>query len=120
MESGGLGAGKLGTEPRDIELPFPMHNARDIGRDMARVPVAWNGKDRFGGFSAEAEKAGIDIKEPWMKPHPLAREINVAAQLEDPDSGRLVPILTTYGGKSCAGTLALFESRLYWSTAYQS
>ena len=57
-----------------------------LARDHARVPMAWDGKGKYGGFSLEAEKAGKEVKEPWMKPHPLAGEINVAAQLDDPNS----------------------------------
>ncbi|KIW36031.1 uncharacterized protein PV06_11664 [Exophiala oligosperma] len=161
-----------------------------LARDHARIPMAWNGHARYGGFSEEAEKAGFDIREPWMKPHPLASDINVAIQLEDSDSvlsfwrqmlqlrkqhkdllvygdyqcldvddpdiytfvketqdkssqalivlnfttqekpwmapnvrdwecgggvGGFVPIMTTYGGESCADKLAPFEGRLYLS-----
>ena len=57
-----------------------------FARDHARIPVAWNGKGKYGGFSEEADRAGKQVKEPWMKPHPLAGEINVASQLDDPDS----------------------------------
>ncbi|CAK7230038.1 hypothetical protein SCUCBS95973_007438 [Sporothrix curviconia] len=52
-------------------------------RDHSRIPIPWNGAAKYGGFS---EAAGQLAKEPWMKPHPLAGEINVAAQLDDPDS----------------------------------
>jgi alpha-glucosidase len=48
--------------------------------------MAWNGKGKFGGFSEAAETAGLEVKEPWMKPHPLAADINVASQLDDPNS----------------------------------
>ncbi|PNY24101.1 Alpha-glucosidase [Tolypocladium capitatum] len=57
-----------------------------LARDHARLPMPWNGKAKFGGFSEAAENAGEEVKEPWMKHHPLAGEINVAAQLDDPDS----------------------------------
>lgn len=57
-----------------------------FARDHARIPMAWDGNALYGGFSQAAEKAGKPVKEPWMKPHPLAREINVAAQVDDPDS----------------------------------
>lgn len=57
-----------------------------LARDHARIPMAWSGKARYGGFSEGAEKDGVEVKESWMKPHPLAHEINVASQLEDPDS----------------------------------
>lgn len=55
-------------------------------RDHARIPMAWDGRLKYGGFSDVAEKAGKEVAESWMKPHPLAGEINVAAQLDDPDS----------------------------------
>ncbi|PMB68869.1 Alpha-glucosidase [Beauveria bassiana] len=58
-----------------------------LARDHARVPMAWNGTAKHAGFSEPAIKAGCDdVAEPWMKTHPLAAEINVAAQLDDPGS----------------------------------
>ncbi|KAG5984682.1 hypothetical protein E4U55_003763 [Claviceps digitariae] len=57
-----------------------------LARDHARIPMAWNGVAKYGGFSEPAEKQGKIIQEPWMKPHPLAGEINVASQLKDPNS----------------------------------
>lgn len=57
-----------------------------LARDHTRVPMAWNGKAKFGGFSEAAEKEGKPVDEPWMKAHPLAGEINVASQLDNPDS----------------------------------
>ena len=57
-----------------------------LARDHARVPMPWDGKLKYGGFSDVAEKAGKEVKESWMKTHPLAGEINVASQLDDPDS----------------------------------
>ncbi|KAG9253826.1 glycoside hydrolase family 13 protein [Emericellopsis atlantica] len=57
-----------------------------LARDHSRVPMAWNGKGKYGGFADVAEKEGKDIKEPWMKAHPLAGEINVASQLGDSNS----------------------------------
>ncbi|KAF5004853.1 hypothetical protein FDECE_8669 [Fusarium decemcellulare] len=57
-----------------------------LARDHSRIPMAWNGKACHGGFSEAAEKAGVKISEPWMKPHPLASEINVASQLHDSNS----------------------------------
>jgi alpha-glucosidase len=68
------------------ELDKAFAAIQHLARDHARVPIPWNGKARYGGFSEAAEKAGAEVKEPWMKPHPLAGEINVAAQLDDPDS----------------------------------
>ncbi len=57
-----------------------------LARDHGRIPVPWSGKGLYGGFSAAAEQAGKIVNEPWMKPHPLAGEINVEQQLGDPDS----------------------------------
>jgi oligo-1,6-glucosidase len=57
-----------------------------LARDHARVPMPWDGNLKYGGFSDVAEKAGKEVQESWMKPHPLAGEINVASQLDDPDS----------------------------------
>ena len=57
-----------------------------LARDHARVPIAWDGKLKHGGFSEPAQKAGKEVQEPWMKAHPYASEINVASQLEDPSS----------------------------------
>ena len=57
-----------------------------MARDHARLPMAWDGAGRFGGFSQQAEREGKEVQEPWMKPHPLASEINVASQLDDPES----------------------------------
>ncbi|KAM0415711.1 hypothetical protein ACHAPT_013327 [Fusarium lateritium] len=56
-----------------------------LARDHARIPMCWS-KGKFGGFSEAAERAGKAVEEPWMKPHPLANEINVASQLDDPES----------------------------------
>ena len=57
-----------------------------MARDHARLPMPWNGKGKYGGFSEATEAAGKEVKEPWMKHHPLSGEINVASQLDDPDS----------------------------------
>lgn len=68
------------------ELDKAFDAMQYLARDQARIPIPWNGKAKYGGFSEAAEQAGKEVKEPWMKPHPLAGEINVASQLEDPDS----------------------------------
>ncbi|KAH0497456.1 hypothetical protein TgHK011_004757 [Trichoderma gracile] len=57
-----------------------------FARDHPRVPMVWNGKAEYGGFSEEAEKSGKEVKEPWMKPHILAEQIDVASRLDDPHS----------------------------------
>lgn len=58
-----------------------------FARDHGRIPIPWSAKGLYGGFSAAAEvQAGKIVNEPWMKTHPLASEINVEAQLDDPDS----------------------------------
>ncbi|KAJ4289379.1 hypothetical protein N0V88_006857 [Collariella sp. IMI 366227] len=68
------------------ELDKAFSAMQYIARDHARIPMPWNGKAKYGGFSEAAEKAGKEVKEPWMKPHPLAGEIDVASQLDDPES----------------------------------
>jgi alpha-glucosidase len=68
------------------ELDKAFDAVQYLARDHARVPIPWNGKAKYGGFSETAERAGKEVQEPWMKPHPLAAEINVASQLDDPDS----------------------------------
>lgn len=47
-----------------------------MSRDNARTPVQWNG----------AENAGFTTGTPWLKVNSDYREINVAAQENDPDS----------------------------------
>ncbi|KAK4154065.1 glycoside hydrolase [Chaetomidium leptoderma] len=69
-----------------VELDKAFAAVQYLARDHARVPIPWNGKAKYGGFSEAAEKAGKEVAQPWMKPHPLAGEINVASQLDDPDS----------------------------------
>ncbi|KAF7591984.1 hypothetical protein BBP40_000831 [Aspergillus hancockii] len=68
------------------ELDKAFDALQHLARDHARIPMAWNGKAKYGGFSELAEKAGRAIKAPWMECHPLASEINVASQLDDPNS----------------------------------
>lgn len=69
-----------------VEIDKAFDSLQYLARDHSRLPIPWNATGKYGGFSAEAEKAGKEIKEPWMKPHPLAGEINMASQLDDPDS----------------------------------
>ncbi|AEO57204.1 glycoside hydrolase family 13 protein [Thermothelomyces thermophilus ATCC 42464] len=69
-----------------VELDKAFDAVQYLARDHARVPIPWNGQAKYGGFSEAAEKAGKKVEEPWMKTHPLASEINVASQLNDPDS----------------------------------
>ena len=53
-----------------------------LARDHPRIPIAWDGDLPHGGFSLPG--AGPEPKEPWMKAHPLAGEINVKSQIDDP------------------------------------
>lgn len=46
------------------------------GRDNSRTPMQWNSKEN-GGFTTGT---------PWMKVNPNVQEINVEAELENPDS----------------------------------
>lgn len=75
---------RCGNDKEQLDTAFTA--LQHLARDHARIPIAWNGKAKFGGFSEQAEKEGKEVKEPWMKPHPLAAEINVASQLDDPSS----------------------------------
>ncbi|KAE8351189.1 glycoside hydrolase superfamily [Aspergillus coremiiformis] len=76
---------RYGSE-NTTELDKAFDALQHLARDHARIPMAWNGKAIFGGFSEPAEAAGKSVQEPWMKSHPLAGEINVASQVDDPDS----------------------------------
>ncbi|CAH0033876.1 unnamed protein product [Clonostachys rhizophaga] len=73
-------------ENNEAELDRGFTALQHLARDHSRIPMAWNGAAKYGGFSDEAERAGLDVKEPWMKPHPLSHEINVAAQIKNTDS----------------------------------
>ncbi|CAG9955572.1 unnamed protein product [Clonostachys rosea f. rosea IK726] len=73
-------------ENNKAELDRGFTALQHLARDHSRIPMAWNSAAKYGGFSEEAERAGLDVKEPWMKPHPLSHEINVAAQVNNPDS----------------------------------
>ncbi|KAM5341219.1 hypothetical protein ACJ41O_015328 [Fusarium nematophilum] len=74
---------RAGGNKEEVDRAFTA--LQHLARDHARIPMAW-GKGKYGGFSEAAEKAGSPVSEPWMKPHPLAHEINVASQLDDPHS----------------------------------
>ncbi|KAJ4251847.1 hypothetical protein NW762_011144 [Fusarium torreyae] len=67
------------------EVDKAFNAVQHLARDHARIPVCWS-DGKHGGFSEAAERAGQPVKEPWMKAHPLARDINVASQLDDPYS----------------------------------
>ena len=45
-------------------------------RDNARTPMQWD----------DSENAGFTTGTPWLKVNPNYREINAAAQTDDPDS----------------------------------
>ena len=60
-----------GQDPADVMAALSAK-----GRDNARVPMPWNGEVN-GGFTTGT---------PWIDPHPDAATINVAAQVDDPDS----------------------------------
>lgn len=72
-----------GNDAEAMERAFDA--LQHLARDHARLPMPWNGKARHGGFSEAAERAGREIKAPWMRHHPLAGEIDVASQLDDGD-----------------------------------
>lgn len=65
--------------------PVRLEKARvalqHLARDHARIPIAWDGDAKYGGFSIPSDG---NVQEPWMKPHPLANKINVKSQTNDP------------------------------------
>ncbi|KAJ4163109.1 hypothetical protein NW754_014532 [Fusarium falciforme] len=73
------------VKERDGDFDKAFSALQHLARDHARIPMCWS-KGTFGGFSDGAERAGKAVQEPWMKTHPLAGEINVASQLDDPGS----------------------------------
>ncbi|KAL5338421.1 glycoside hydrolase superfamily [Aspergillus crustosus] len=75
---------KYGADNKE-ELEKAVESLAYFARDHTRLPIAWT-DGLYGGFSEAAEKSGKEVKKPWMEPHPLAKEINVAAQLDDPNS----------------------------------
>lgn len=78
---------RLGTTPEgDAAVDKAFDALQYLARDHARIPMPWNASGKYAGFSEAAEAAGKPVSEPWMKPHPLAAEINVADQLSDPNS----------------------------------
>ncbi|KAL4884032.1 glycoside hydrolase superfamily [Aspergillus karnatakaensis] len=75
---------KYGAENKE-ELEKAFDALAYFARDHGRLPICWSG-GLYGGFSEEAEKQGKEVQRPWMESHPLAKEINVADQLDDPGS----------------------------------
>lgn len=81
-----------GIRDRYVNDPAGLEKALDkafiglqyLARDHPRIPVAWDGELPYGGFSLPSSDSHPD--EPWMRPHPLAGEINVSSQFDDPDS----------------------------------
>ncbi|CAF3622407.1 unnamed protein product [Fusarium graminearum] len=67
------------------EIDKAFNALQHLARDHARIPICWS-DSKHGGFSEASEKAGLPIKEPWMQAHPLSQEVNVASQLDDPQS----------------------------------
>ncbi|KAK6709548.1 hypothetical protein SNK04_010494 [Fusarium graminearum] len=67
------------------EIDKAFNALQHLARDHARIPICWS-DSKHGGFSEASEKAGLPIKEPWMQTHPLSQEVNVASQLDDPQS----------------------------------
>jgi oligo-1,6-glucosidase len=60
------------------ELDYVMRSIQILGRDNARTPMQWDSSP-FAGFT-DSKTGG------WMRVHDLYPEINVAKQLEEPDS----------------------------------
>jgi alpha-glucosidase len=59
-------------------LDYVMRSLQILGRDNARLPMQWDSSP-FAGFTDSQGGA-------WMRVHDLYPEINVAKQLEDPES----------------------------------
>ncbi|KAK0623635.1 glycoside hydrolase superfamily [Immersiella caudata] len=59
-------------------LDYVMKSLQILGRDNARIPMQWDSSP-FAGFTNRKEGA-------WMRVHDLYPEINVAKQLNDPES----------------------------------
>ncbi|KAL4876549.1 glycoside hydrolase superfamily [Aspergillus karnatakaensis] len=76
---------RYGADNR-VELDRAFDALQNIARDHSRLPIPWNGKAKYGGFSEAAERDGQEVKAPWIKPHPLAHEIDVSSQLHDSES----------------------------------
>lgn len=59
-------------------LGYVMRSIQILGRDNARIPMQWNSSP-FAGFTDNKDGA-------WMRVHDLYPEINVAKQVDDPQS----------------------------------
>ncbi len=59
-----------------VSEPDALHMVEKYGRDNARTPFQWNGK----------EHAGFTTGTPWLRVNPNYTEINLSAELEDEDS----------------------------------
>jgi alpha-glucosidase len=67
-------------------VPIPRHRIQDpfernvpgkgLGRDPVRTPMQWS----------DAPQAGFTSGEPWLPPAANYRQVNVAAQRQDPES----------------------------------
>lgn len=72
---------KLAGEPEAIkrEMDYVKRSIQILGRDNARTPMQWDASNKSAGFTDKPEGG-------WMRTHDLYPEINVAQQLDDPDS----------------------------------
>jgi alpha-glucosidase len=75
---------KYGADNKE-ELDKAFDSLAYFARDHARLPISWTG-GKYGGFCNGFGKSEEEVKKPWMEPHPLAKEINVASQLHDANS----------------------------------
>lgn len=66
------------TNNDEVALQKAMDSLNTIGRDNARVPMQWDASEH-AGFTDKKEG-------PWMRVNDSYMEINVASQLEDPNS----------------------------------
>lgn len=71
-----LMAAKTNNDPD--EMAYVMRSLQTLSRDNARIPMQWD-DGPYAGFTDRKEGA-------WAHVHDLYREINVAKQLDDPNS----------------------------------
>ena len=64
------------TEHRGVPAADMLRFVNKMGRDNARTPMQWSAEEQ-GGFTTGT---------PWLKVNPNYKEINAAAQVDDPQS----------------------------------
>ncbi|CAK7227891.1 hypothetical protein SBRCBS47491_006722 [Sporothrix bragantina] len=61
------------------ETDYIRRSIQILGRDNARTPMQWDDSNKSAGFTDRPEGG-------WMRTHDLYPEINVAKQIDEPDS----------------------------------